>query len=59
MTLRDERPIHRCAIPGCVFIGRWDEGEACPMHRDTEPPRRPTLSELWEVTDDIDEIGRG
>ena len=56
MTLRDERPIHRCAIPGCVFIGRWDKGGRCPMHRDTEPPRRPTLSELWEVTDDI---GRG
>jgi hypothetical protein len=49
VSLRDERPIHRCAIPACPLIGRWDEGERCPLHRDTEPPRRPSLAEQWEV----------
>ena len=42
-------PVNKCAVRACPVIGRWDEGERCPMHRDTEPPRRPSLAEQWEV----------
>lgn len=30
-----DRPISRCAVKGCPFIGHWPEGERCPQHRDT------------------------
>jgi len=61
MTLRDERPINKCAVKGCPFLGRWDAGDLCPEHRtnpltDGAPTRKPTLAESW--ADDID-AGRG
>ena len=51
MTLRDERPVRRCGVRGCPVLGRWDEGDRCPMHRTPEwdEPRRPDLAEQWEV----------
>ena len=42
-----DRPVSKCAIRGCPMIGFWAEGERCPMHRDTTPPRQPTLEESW------------
>ena len=56
MTLRDELPIHRCAVKGCAFIGRWPEGGLCPDHRlnpltDRPVGRAATLAEAWEVDD--------
>ena len=45
----EERDINRCAVKGCPVIGHWPQGGTCPMHRDEEPARMPTLAELWEV----------
>ena len=33
MTLRDEIPVHRCAVKACPMLGRWPEGGRCPEHR--------------------------
>jgi hypothetical protein len=54
MTLRDERPVRRCGVRGCPVLGRWDEGERCPLHRTPEwdEPRRPDLAETWQVDDE-------
>ncbi len=54
MTLRDERPVRRCAVKGCPFLGRWDEGGTCREHTvnpltDRPGARRPSLAEQWEV----------
>ena len=61
MTLRDERPVHKCAVRACPFLGRWDEGELCPEHRrnpltDDVAARRPDTAEF--LTADLDTGGR-
>lgn len=55
MTLRDEIPVHRCAVKACPMLGRWPEGGRCPEHRaDIYAPRPPELHEQW----DTDNTGR-
>ena len=53
MTLRDEIPIHRCAVRGCPVVGRWPEGQCCPLHRESiwKGSRTPTKDTEIEVTD--------
>ncbi len=54
MTLRDEHPVNRCAVRGCVFVGYWPAGGTCREHTvnpltDRPGARRPSLAEQWEV----------
>lgn len=60
MTLRDERPVNKCAVRGCPFLGRWDAGDMCPEHRrnpltDKVGARTPSTAEYLDAPDS----GRG
>lgn len=36
----DDRPVSRCAVKGCAYVGYWPRDGRCPMHDNAEcdPP---------------------
>jgi len=42
----EDRPVNRCAVKGCAYVGYWPRDGFCPSHRDEHPPRLPSVAEV-------------
>jgi hypothetical protein len=49
ITVRDTRPITRCAFKGCIHVGRWPQGDCCPMHEGATGARIATPELIAEI----------